>query len=294
MSVFKQLLSNDLIITPFQVNKTFIFSGSAALTSSNVNIDRFIGTNITGSFSTSEPTTGYINTGSYQRCIYNCIKQLYYTNFISSSAGDEATLTVLENGVPLEINNNQPRFENYLQSTLTASRFFPTGSGAQLGLISIPVLLYGERINPKSFSMTSISGSIIDDGEGNILIGSNICGNIIYPHGLIIITSASLIAPFISTNNVTMSFQSTYTIYETQYKCTIRESEFAYSFNPSLLTGSFKDQVKDFVTGSYFSPYVTTVGLYNDDQELLAVAKLSQPLPTSRTTDMNIIINLDR
>jgi hypothetical protein len=50
----------------------------------------------------------------------------------------------------------------------------------------------------------------------------------------------------------------------------------------------------DFVTGSSFTPYVTTVGLYNENQELLAVAKLSQPLPTSRTTDTSILINLDR
>jgi hypothetical protein len=52
--------------------------------------------------------------------------------------------------------------------------------------------------------------------------------------------------------------------------------------------------VYDFVTSSFFSPYITTVGLYNEAQELLAVAKLSQPLPTSRTTDMSILINLDR
>ena len=51
--------------------------------------------------------------------------------------------------------------------------------------------------------------------------------------------------------------------------------------------------ISDFATGSYFSPYVTTVGLYNNDKELLAVGKLAQPLPLSSTTDTNIIINLD-
>ena len=50
----------------------------------------------------------------------------------------------------------------------------------------------------------------------------------------------------------------------------------------------------DFATGSYFSPYVTTVGMYNDDHELLAVGKLSQPLPTSQTTDTTILVNIDR
>ena len=50
----------------------------------------------------------------------------------------------------------------------------------------------------------------------------------------------------------------------------------------------------DFVTGSEFSPYVTTVGLYDEAQNLLAVAKLAQPLPSSPTTDTTILISLDR
>ena len=52
--------------------------------------------------------------------------------------------------------------------------------------------------------------------------------------------------------------------------------------------------VVDFVTGSSFSPYVTAVGLYNSNNELLAVGKLAQPVPTSRTVDMNIVINMDK
>jgi hypothetical protein len=50
----------------------------------------------------------------------------------------------------------------------------------------------------------------------------------------------------------------------------------------------------DFATGSYFAPYVTTVGLYDESYNLLAVAKLAKPLPTSRTTDTTILINFDK
>ena len=107
-------------------------------------------------------------------------------------------------------------------------------------------------------------------------------------------SSLDLITNFISSSNVTMSFSSTYNIFETQYKCTVRESEFNFSLNPSLLSGSTNEVIYSFATGSTFSPYVTTIGLYNDDQELLAVAKLSQPLPSSNTTDMNLLVNLDR
>jgi hypothetical protein len=83
------------------------------------------------------------------------------------------------------------------------------------------------------------------------------------------------------------------TIFETQYKCTIRENEFNFSLNPSLMSGS-EGQTYNFVTGSIFTPYITTVGLYNENQELLAVAKLAKPLNSSDTTDTTILINFDR
>ena len=97
-----------------------------------------------------------------------------------------------------------------------------------------------------------------------------------------------------------MFFTSSLTLHETQYKCTIRENEFNYSMNPTLLVSGGLDQVvngkatyQDFATGSDFPPYITTVGLYDEDQNLLAVGKLAKPLPTSQTTDTTILINLD-
>jgi hypothetical protein len=195
MSVFKQFLSSDLIVTPFKVNKNFTFSGSE-FTTSYAGIDRFIGTNIVGLFNpTSDLITGYINSGSYQRLIYNSIKELYYSNYLSSSLGDEATLTVDVNGVLIQANNQQPSYENYLQSTLTSSRYIPTGSNNQIGIISIPTTLFGEQIYPSSFNMTSLSGSISDNGEGNIVYTSgsiNInVGDIIYSHGIVVLTNST-------------------------------------------------------------------------------------------------------
>ena len=49
----------------------------------------------------------------------------------------------------------------------------------------------------------------------------------------------------------------------------------------------------DWATGSYFTPYLTTVGLYNEDNDLLAVGKLSTPTPISKFVDTNIYVNFD-
>ena len=101
------------------------------------------------------------------------------------------------------------------------------------------------------------------------------------------------ILAFVTGSNVTCSFSSSYEIFETQYKCTIGADEFNYSNNPSIISGS-EGQLYNFATGSFFAPYVTTVGLYDGAYNLIAVAKLSKPLPTSRTTDTTILINFDK
>ena len=132
-------------------------------------------------------------------------------------------------------------------------------------------------------------------------------GQIFYPHGIAVLTQQLYTAKDLDLenlyegSNITASFSSSYTIYETQYKCTIDESEFNFSQNPSIISGSVTNNVTtasgviyDFATGSYFNPYVTTVGLYNNDRELLAVGKLAQPLPTSHVTDTTILVNIDR
>ena len=105
-----------------------------------------------------------------------------------------------------------------------------------------------------------------------------------------------------------ISFRNEHTVYENYVKCIVKDYEYGFSYNPSLLSGS-QGQLQyysgsyfmtgsegilvDFATGSDFSPYVTTVGLYDNSYNLLAVAKLAQPLPTSAVTDTTILINLD-
>ena len=87
--------------------------------------------------------------------------------------------------------------------------------------------------------------------------------------------------------------------------CSIEEAwpTYNYTNNPTTLTGSASntgsiyypqnDTVKGFVTASYFGPYITTVGLYDENQNLLAVGKLAQPLPTNATTDITVLVNID-
>ena len=294
MSVYKSLTTSDVIVTPFKVNKSFSFQGASAITASNVGIDRFQGKNIT--YVSGSNTTGQIKIQS-QALVYSSIKQLYYTNYLSSSKGSPANVPVINPDSTITANggSNQPMYENYLSNTLLANRVFPTSSGVEIGVMSIPSNLFGEYIKPGTFTYETEGISYTDNGEGALISASLKVGDIIYEHGIITLTSASSnIDSFTTSSNITCSFQSTMTIYESQYKCTLNPNEFTYTQNPSAISGSSNSGVVyDFLTGSYFQPYITTVGLYNKANQLVAVGKLSQPLQSSNVTDTTILVNLD-
>ena len=100
----------------------------------------------------------------------------------------------------------------------------------------------------------------------------------------------------------TASFESTQPIFTSNNYCKTLSSDFLFSTNPSAcqpenaLSGSISYSgglPANNVTGSEFSPYVTTVGLYNDAHELIAVAKLGQPIPKSKTNDMTFVVKFD-
>ena len=322
MSIYKPFTTSDVVVTPFKVNKSFTFTGASEFTASNVGIDRFIGKNIQSTiFVSGSNPTGQISSQN-QELIYDSVKQLYYSNFLSGSDGSPANLPQRNNDGTITVQGGsgsyQPMYDNYLPNTLDANRLFPTASNDSIGVISIPSNLFGEYIKPGTLTISTPNNTLVDDGEGNLMEATAKVGDIIYQHGMIILTAfgssitgsvygsaiygtsiygtnnLSDLNELITGSNITCSFQSTTTIYESQYKCTLRENEFNYTQNPSAISGSTNSGiVYDFLTGSYFEPYITTIGLYNNANQLVAVGKLAQPLQSSKTTDTSILINLD-
>jgi len=71
-----------------------------------------------------------------------------------------------------------------------------------------------------------------------------------------------------------------------------RNSEFNYSENPSFIASSTGEVVYDYFINNP-QVYPTTVGLYNDSNELLAVSKLSRPIQKNFTKEALIRIKLD-
>jgi hypothetical protein len=88
-----------------------------------------------------------------------------------------------------------------------------------------------------------------------------------------------------------ISFNNTTELQSSIYFCRIGHNEFNYSGNPSYITNA-KINVKEESTDTPVS-YVTTVGLYSEENELLAVAKLSEPLRKTPETEYVLRVRLD-
>ena len=292
MGAFKSLTSQDIIVSPL------VTYGSLDARS----ITFIKGKNTTYGSDDDETNPSPWPSASL---VYNSIKQLYYSNTLPNP--EQPAIVIDNQGNVVEGSqtaNVHSRYDNFLQSGLYSPRYFPTGANDIISVGIIPQSVFGDYLKPGSV----IFSQYIDDRQGNIYNTSNnqYVGNVIYTHGIIILTDQTVASSF--NGNVSVLFSPTTTIYETQYKCTIRPDEFNYSLNPTLLSGSgytntvnsngqpvnTSGDVVDFVTGSSFAPYITAVGLYNSNNELLAVGKLAQPIPTSRTVDMNIVINMDK
>ena len=71
-----------------------------------------------------------------------------------------------------------------------------------------------------------------------------------------------------------------------------RNSEFNYTENPTFISGSTGEVIYDnFINNP--QTYITTVGMYNDSNELLAVAKISRPLIKDFTKEALLRVKLD-
>lgn len=98
----------------------------------------------------------------------------------------------------------------------------------------------------------------------------------------------------ITTGSYTSSFflNSQETVTSDFVFCRARNAEFNYTENPSFISGSTGAVLYDLFVNNP-TTYITTVGMYNDQNELLAVAKLSKPLKKDFTKEALIRVKLD-
>tara|TARA_R110000868_G_scaffold103107_3_gene283987 strand:+ start:7494 stop:9152 length:1659 start_codon:yes stop_codon:yes gene_type:complete len=133
---------------------------------------------------------------------------------------------------------------------------------------------------------------------------TNKVGYVFYQHGMIVVSDPrpKYQNIFLGNGNwdytskpFQLDYRATKTVEEVSILCEINKNEYNVSSNPSVRINNdlSEYQLKDAVTTTDFRPYITQVGLYNDNGELLALAKLGSPLKKREDVDVTINIKFD-
>lgn len=282
MGVFKKLSGNDVRVTPIQTKY-----GKAATA--------VVGDGNSYDFNTKleRSDIGADVKLDNAALVYASARQLFYGSFISQNYISSGS--IFDNAIVGTVTNTPEgvfsRFDPSFQGSYTYRRHFPVAADKAIKVHSIKVADFGESIIPGTVEF----GAFKDDANGNLTNGSEtqVYGNIFYDQGVIVTTGTNGNGTSPS-QDTSIAFSGSYTIYSAQYKCTAGPNEFNYSMNPTLLSSSNTDYDPAIIDSTDFMPYVTTIGLYNDNQELMLVAKLGQPVQLNPFTDTNFIVRLDR
>ena len=157
-------------------------------------------------------------------------------------------------------------------------------------------------VNSTGFTLASGSYGFFLPDIGTILLSGLALSGSAAQGGLGLSINRGTTAPAVTATNVAKlydaikagaAFQLNYQeTVSSQFVFTrVRNSEFNYSTNPSYITGSGDLRISNMVNAP--QSYITSVGMYNDNNELLAVAKLSRPLLKDFTKEALIRIKLD-
>lgn len=283
--MLKEISKSDIITRPIKVYKEWTLDEN--------DIFPIFGENPNNAFIDVESDAK--SQGFNKNVIYESIKAQFYTNPATASA-------LFEVGLRKSYASTDERvLEN------------------EMAILPIPQRYYGEGIKVGTVTLEdeTLARTYIDDGYSNLVYNNEIKGNIFYDRGLVIVTKDVIGGSVL--NQFTLNYRSTKTIYENEIFISVLENEFNVSQNPSAVdfngmdfgkiklnniqsklvdnkSGGFADyEYSSSIdpTGSYLAPYITTIGLYDDDLNMVAVAKLPQPIKSLPDYPVNFIIRFD-
>tara|TARA_A100001201_G_scaffold29709_8_gene32206 strand:- start:204 stop:1940 length:1737 start_codon:yes stop_codon:yes gene_type:complete len=148
------------------------------------------------------------------------------------------------------------------------------------------------RIYNTYLSQTEINSLSNRDYLSGSLYQTSVAGNAFYRSGQLVISNPMPKYWNSLKGSWNLEYKSSRTIYENEVLVKVPAGECNVSMNPSLRKPK-SEKIQPQFTGSGFKPYITTVGLYDDDAQLLAVAKLARPIQKREDIDMNFLIRWD-
>jgi hypothetical protein len=259
----------------------------------------------------------YQNTSDVDLGTYNSASGVYsYPLFSLINRAFYSSQSIVEYGTEsIAVNKYTPTASLYVFNIVNDA----VGEGIGAGTFSI-------RVSGSSPILDDGYGRLYVNNTGSVV------GNIFYKHGIAVVqNNTSAPTQSITTSglrlerfkSVDVNFSSSFQLTEHTVVCKLRPSEFNTSvFNHTV--GYYKTVTGSYVSGSTtvtysnfvpnissstkaisgepitglfdsgtLTPYVTTIGLYNNNYELLAIAKLANPVPRAKNVDQTFIVKFD-
>lgn len=206
-----------------------------------------------------------------------------YQAYMDSVSSDLASIT------------DDAYFDRGVQKGAPLTIYQRTGdpSSNQVTFFNISNLYYGRRIQPGSLLLrdSGISGSagtvgitLLDDGWGNIYRGDsgtphstqNSVGNIFYDEGIILVKSPHLY--FFGKNGFEISFKGVQNIYTQKYEILATSAHLNSSSNPTYTHNSTQLRPSSNVNDNEPFVYISGLNLHDENMNILAKARLAQPI----------------
>ena len=250
VTAYKSLAPNEYKITPFRTYASHDYTYVSGSTNNSLDVQVTLGIKyVTGSG---------LRTENPQQEIFDSVVQTFYSSIPYASYG------------------------------IRSASYHPTES---VFVISITQDIFGEEVTPGTFSVGIGTSMSYDDGAGNLIASSsgvgNIIGSIFYDKGIALLKpvyglpTGGLTNSGICINSgssVRVQFTSSVQLFEHNIRVRLNPTDFLYStYNSSVtrgfFTGSDTTPIQLMASQSLY-PYITTIGLYNPNNEIMSVAKL--------------------
>lgn len=208
-------------------------------------------------------------------------------------------------------------YHDHLRTTYQASATLPS----TIQVVHVPAMFYGRQIVTGSVliydnsynALVSRSLYYVDDGYGNLIVsGTDIrskVGNVFYNEGLIVFTAAPVLTGTVSGSVLATPFTQQYwdsgsagVAYHIEFKgsnvidskvfmCRMGPGDVNASNNPTYWTRDGNGRMVPRYPGN--TTYVTAIGIYNEERQLVAVAKLAQPIRKREKDRIDIRLKMD-
>jgi len=192
---------------------------------------------------------------------------------LTDNSKDVTTLTYTDAGRVFDIvsGTNGSAVSESVTGSVTGG-YTPSGSYGKF-LPDVGLVL----LNPRALALSASEGGV------GLVINDDLTNTALVANNSALFESIKLASTF--------SMNSEETITSDYIFVRVRNTDFNYTTNPSMISGS-----GEFVYSSLINnpqTFITTVGLYNDATELLSVAKLSKPLVKDFTKEALVRVKLD-